>query len=455
MIYSQFKEFNLSDFKLPDIKRQQLDLNLNLDFEQGSQNLHSEGFDAVKSNDLDFSNYNRLGYSLYRNTEKLQTEQAYLIYLSPNWTSDKYGSSKSTIFHFYSGFYGISNYRRYFNNQLFFEPDLIISGSYHNYITKSDPQNTTDKAINYNTSVKIPILFGKGRIERVQDARLAIYILEDLQKNGKLNRVPDNNEILEFASFIAVLKNERYFDYRLKRIEEIEKIDSFMQARNLINKADAVYFTSVLDNWEYAEGPVRESGNRLSGGIVPEISIYRSYNNSESADPDVETDLITTLGGSSVVFQFESDKPLNLYWQRNWSATLAYSYIKDWRNEKIVNIKYNQNFQSLNGTVEYSLGYYPNSRTHINVSPVLDALMKITDYSQLSIIDREKYYIIKPYITLDMLYYFSPQLSLTAHYNIGYAYSNSDDIYDADDSQYLKLNTFNQHLTVSFNYSFF
>ena len=59
----------------------------------------------------------------------------------------------------------------------------------------------------------------------------------------------------------------------LRKMEEIEKVDSFLQAKGIITLADARYFTIVNDNWDYAQGPVRESGKRLSAGLVPAFLI--------------------------------------------------------------------------------------------------------------------------------------------------------------------------------------
>jgi hypothetical protein len=453
MMYSQFKEFNLSDFKLPDIKRQRLDLNLNFTMNNRFDNDHVEGFDPNKYDYWRLYNKDNISYGSYRNTAVLQSEQSYGLNLEPVWYRQKTGSNKNARFDFSSDFSISSINRKYFSGQLFFEPDFNFSASYEN--AKAVSTTRTDKTITDYAYVEIPLLIGKGRIEQVQDARLAIYILDDLQKQGRLSHTPDNAEILEFASFIAILKNERYFDYRLKRIEEIEKIDSFMQAKNWITKPDAAYFTSVYDNWEYAEGPIRESGKRISGGLVPEFSFSQyHYLYDFEVDPDDESDSRSTGGGISAIVKFKSAKPVSLYWQRDWDADLSYSFGKNWNNEKISDSKYNYNQHWINSNIDYSLGYYPNSRTNFNMDLGLEATLMFSKYSDFHI-DKASGYIVSPFLSLNMFYYVSPQLRLSANYNTGYSYSNIDRTYIPNNKVYSKLNSFYQNMSVSFIYSFF
>ncbi|HLO60619.1 MAG TPA: hypothetical protein VK179_17850 [Bacteroidales bacterium] len=453
MMYSQFREFNLSDFKLPDIKRQRLDMNLNLTMNNRFDNNHVESLSHDKFNVWRLANTDNFFYGSYKNTAKLQSEQSYSLNFEPLWSRQKTESYKNTNFQLNTDISISSINRKYFSGKLFFEPDFQFSASYENDKVTSTTQ--TDKTITDYASVEIPLLIGKGRIEQVQDARLAIYILEDLNKQGRLSHTPDNSEILEFASFIAILKNERYFDYRLKRIEEIEKIDSFMQVKNWISKPDAAYFTTVYDNWEYADGPIRNSGKRISGGVIPEFSFSRYYLLHDfELDPDDESDSRTTGGGISAIVKYNSAKPVSLYWQRDWDADLSYSFGRTWDNEKITDSKYNYNQHWINSNIDYSLGYYPNSRTNFNVDLGLEGTLMFSKYSDYHV-EKASGYIISPFLSLRANYYVSPQLRLSAYYNTGYSYSNIDRTFIPYSKLYSKVNSLYQNMNISFTYSFF
>jgi hypothetical protein len=164
-----------------------------------------------------------------------------------------------------------SQNRIYYRNQYFFEPDVSLSEHFFARNLDDDLLYLNQKSHGNNFEIEVPLLIGKGRIEQVQDARLAIYILDELQKKGRIARIPGEKDILAFASLISGIKNERFFDSRICKIAEIEKVDSFLQANALITVSDAAYFTTVNYNWDFSSGPVRKSGKRISAGIVPEF----------------------------------------------------------------------------------------------------------------------------------------------------------------------------------------
>ena len=141
--------------------------------------------------------------------------------------------------------------------------------------------NITGKPIHF--LVQAPVKFGNGRIEQVQDARQAVYIYKELSKADRMSPDKTDEQILEFAKLISQLKNKRFFDSRLRRIAEIESVDSFFTAKNYIKESDATYFTTLNDYWEYGNGPVRSSGTRFSVALLPGYYFY-DYNNNQS-DP--------------------------------------------------------------------------------------------------------------------------------------------------------------------------
>ena len=71
-------------------------------------------------------------------------------------------------------------------------------------LKEKNPNILDDIKINQNrlgTNNQLSLQVGIGRIEDVSDARTAIYILEDLYKQGRLSRILNQEEVFEFANF--------------------------------------------------------------------------------------------------------------------------------------------------------------------------------------------------------------------------------------------------------------
>jgi len=130
---------------------------------------------------------------------------------------------------------------------------------YHNsYTDRYYYENSTAVENNIRESVtrlSAPVSAGYGRIEPVEDLRLALYILEELQKAGKITDVPPEEVIIEMAREISKIKKKRFFDTRIRKIEELHVIDSFLVENNIISSNDINYFAVLNDQWDYAAGP--------------------------------------------------------------------------------------------------------------------------------------------------------------------------------------------------------
>jgi hypothetical protein len=172
----------------------------------------------------------------------------------------------------------------------------------------------------------------------VQDARLAIYILDDLAKSGDLKRTPTADETLAFSQFITQTKNQRFFDSRIRKIAEITAIDSFLTVLDLKAESNASYYTLLNDNWDNANGPVRRTGGRFSVGFMPGIDLYynesRTYLRDSLNNPDViesYTNRSTNQNDSwnmDAIASYAWDKPVNLYWQHTAIPALLIPYIQ-------------------------------------------------------------------------------------------------------------------------------
>jgi hypothetical protein len=436
-----------------------LDFRFNLAGNNSLSRIKSE-LNSSKLSSFTAHNNLDIAYRSYRNSERLQNEQEFSIGFGSefkNYKNDDELTYRYSLVNSLLQF--ISENRLYQHNQFFFETDFHIyaSGSWQK--TDDNVGFTLTKSDNFSAGIEVPLLIGHGRIEQIQDARLAIYILEELQKAGRISKMPGTEEILEFSRLISTLKNKRYFDNRIRKMEEIEKVDSFFQVKGFITSADARYFTIVNDNWDYAQGPVRESGKRLSAGIIPEYSYFYSNLETNYSNPEDTSGQKSKTNTIGIKMQglYKMEKPVNLHWQRSLSVKLSYGYSRDMNSSQYIEEpenKRNLDYLELKTGINYGMGYYPNSRTDITGQVSLDFQHSNRLENDNQPITKSNDNVITPNFLFAMHYYISPQFRLNMNYNINYNYSKNNYRNDQD-YQYFKTNVLNQNFNVGFVYSFF
>ena len=377
-------DYNLNDYQLPDLKRHELEFNLDVSGYLDSRIQKQENDDPIESNRQSiysgFSPY----YSYYLNTKKFQLNH----YISANLPNLQYYSSESntsnyTTFNLNPSLDYSGEFREYLKSKFFLEQNVSLEiGTRNNrnfteYLddTIGVDHDLTEEVVTQNIDISLPVLVGWGRIERVEDARLAVYILDDLNKAGQLAHEVTKDDIEVLAREISKVRNERFFDSRLKKIWELKQIDSLLMVMGLIDTGNITYYTLLNDNWDYSNGPDRQSGFRISAGASPKFnrSNYELSEDYNYYSPDTSTSYQMQQKnrdiGGSLLFRINYEKPLNLYWQlsaRN-EFTASKSFSRDIEN-------YNDNEDTLlsdviglNNRVYASIGYYPNSRTTMNL----------------------------------------------------------------------------------------
>lgn len=379
---AQNTTFKLSDYKNPNYFYQALDLNLGLNSaSSANKNDNSSDFYNLKSYSLgsDAHAY----YSIYQNSPKSQSE--FYTRLSGSFSSGgqlntyelenselkKHSSSNSE-------YLVISGLKRFYNLKLtYFE----VNGSYN--IGNNGSSNNEDRfdADTISNSIKgsskifqtyshLALLIGKGRIEQVQDARMALYLIEDMHQLNRDTRPVSGEEVLELAKLITSLKYKRFFDSRLRKIAEISAIDSFMQQKGFVSSFDATYFTSLNDNWDYANNPERNSGWSIYTGIESDFGYYNTKNHTDYKVPVQDLAEYTynqkTLRGF-IVAGLNYEKPINLKWQKSAYVKARFGSAYQLSSQTNTNQDDINNFQgttpSFDLSASYGYGYYPNSRT--------------------------------------------------------------------------------------------
>ena len=376
---AQESTFKLSDYKNPDYFYQSLDMNFGLNSGFGI----SKGTSTYDASTHDFSLSSGAGavYSLYKNSPKTQSEFQASVNANIGSTSwQRYYSSPeyertTNTFNQAENVY-ISGLKRFYNpKQNYFEINGLTSSNYNG---RNDKQKQKDSGVvslqteneekRFDLKLALALLIGKGRIEQVQDARLAMYILEDLKKLNRENRLASNEDVLAMARLITSLKYKRFFDSRLRNIAEISAIDSFLQKNNISGTADAAYFTSINDNWNYANNPVRNSGKRIFTGLESDYS-FNYYSLLENyivpAAPSSNPEYKRQTLGLFLVAGAAYEKPTSLKWQNSANLKIAAGFRQSW--DKNNPFFYTALLPSLKLTADYGFGYYPNSRTWLTL----------------------------------------------------------------------------------------
>lgn len=385
---AQNTTFKLSDYKNPNYLYQSLDLNfdLNESLNSATNKNPSTNFQSHYSRTLNAG----ARFSSKANSSKSQSE--FLISfdggihsIGDHTTQDIFTlESKSNSFNHNENL-EIAGLKRFYNEkQNYFEFNGSFSTSYDGSSTKDKSfiNNTIYSSTkrNDNTSnnfVSGAFLIGKGRIEQVQDARLAMYLLDDLHRLNRDKRSASDEDVIALAHLITTLHYKRFFDSRFRKIAEITAIDSFMQSNKIAGTPDAAYFTSLTDNWNYSNNPVRNNGHRIFAGIEADFNYYFNKNNLD--DKLANTNIIETTfkqqgGGVFAVVGLNYEKPISLTWQKslNFKARFGSTFDLQPRQRLIyydpTYNSYIQRFPLVNLTADYGYGYYPNSRTWLIAS---------------------------------------------------------------------------------------
>ncbi len=424
-LFSQFTDFKLSDYKLPNMKRKSLDINFNMQGTNSSTSSEEHISNTrEKRNYTDFDSNISALYKSYLNNESLQREIKFgfgFLWNSYKSTANdenrwKYSSINPSL---YIDFIN----RKYYNNQQFIETSIKFNYDYSKYHNGTE---TTFDVYQHSLFAMTPIKIGIGRIEQVQDARQAIYLIEELKKQNRLNEFKSNNEVLELAKIISELKNKRFFDSRIRKIQELKSIDEYLENKGCKTISDATYFTSLMDMWEFGDQQIRKSGTRFSLAFYPGINMH-DYENSGEGNSNITPDytLNTIVINSGLEFNYE--KPINLYWQNSINIFGYYGLNETTQKKKTSSNKTKIRIPNVNFGLTHTLGYYPNSRTKIELFSKAQYI-KIFDKS-----DIEKEIIgtdgngFNTSLSLSANYYFSPKFKINAYVTYNYTWMESDE----------------------------
>lgn len=424
--YAQISKFNLSDYKLPDMKRHFLETNFDLSGNNNyyKQPIYSQNvYDEQNANE--YSGRISINYSSYLNKATVQRQAYGGINLGSYFSNTKLNDTlKNENYNIYPRLnYTIIN-RRYFKNAKFIETDFYGYYSFqksHGYSRNPSIGALYADSKTHEINAYLPIKMGTGRIEEVQDARQAVYLLDELAKQNRVKVNLKNEDVLAFAKLISELKNKRFFDTRIREIYEIEAIDSFLQANNYVLKSDARYFTTLRDFWDYGNTPIRKSGTRVSVGIIPGFYIYDNIR-----EGNIDFYYYQNINAYFVNAGIEviREKPINLYWQNTLGINGFAGTIKG-KFESNSTADYNASIPNIQLGFNHRIGYYPSTRTAMTFSYALNYMQLFGKSDKFNMNLEMEGPQMKASTNLSIYYYISPKLRLSVISSLYYIWSDT------------------------------
>jgi hypothetical protein len=431
IINGQYSQFDLSKYKLPDIKTSRLELNsyLTNNFDKSRYRMSD---DTIENSHNKASGSLDLSYYRFRNSRKYQGDLKIRAFLKPD-LDRLTRQDEVTINNSMTANFTLQSINRvYLKNKLFLEADPYISynSSIYRYQTDDLPNDNRDNISLQSGSLSIPLSIGYGRIEPVEDARLAIYILEELSRAGRISGTPSEEVILEMAGEISKIKRERFFDTRIRKIAELHVIDSFLIANDLVSSDDITYFSILNDNWDYSGGPQRESGFLINTGLSNMISMSSNkrdiyYSSGDSTNINIRNS--DYLIGGFINMRYA--KPLNLYWQTSATFQTSYNLEFDRYPGDSDVIQADSDARVFGAYLSGEIEYLPNSRSsfRLSVSGIYrnansDLSMNIGEFENISVSDNT----LSLSQAFDMYYYISSRLRVEVSSN--FALINQRDI---------------------------
>ena len=430
---AQIDTFDLRLYKKPDLVRHQLDLDFNLS--NGAENEYNHSYSPdhrYREETNNFSLNSGIGgvYKGYFNNRRYQGNHRLGVSTSGTILSrstDRGDEISRDIKSFGMNLSARSVNRLYFNGLLFVETDLQISNTrvdFQKMTTHIDTLDSQGKRVNEDRNFEgsLPILVGKGRIEPIQDARMAVYILDQLSRKGKLKRQPDQQEILAFAEEIAAIKNERFFDARNRRIAEMTRLDSFLQNRNLIREEDIEYYTTMNDFWRYANNPSRGSGSRFSLGVEPGYDYAYRYDDLDEPDRNVKTIEKNYFFELFGLIRYDYEKPINLYWQSSFHGNVRFGSQQFQDRTVTQDHQTNDDRLLLDASAEYRLSWYPDSRSRYSfrIFTAFDQVFSKQKSSDRYTPFSDEQYHLYSGLSLAGYYYISPRVRLSGAITLQY-----------------------------------
>lgn len=377
-VAQEYKQYDLNSYYTPDIKRNSLDFDVSLSGYSNSAKYFYDpidifyGLQNLNTQNKTLSGNYSINYLGYKNTRSLIKT----VYLSNSFDGNTSKSNREIPNSYQQtqkennlGVSASTNYKFYNPNRQYL--NLAFDGSFTNYNNKNlilvqEDTSSFRKDFKQTAMLHVALGIGTGRIENVTDARHAIYMLDALSKNNVLSKKLSDAEIFKLAQLISTVKNKRFFDSRLRLINEISQVDSFFTSNQLLNVTDARYFSNLYDMWLYGDVFQRQAGRTLDFNLE---SIFDRENTKFAQFKSVDTKQNINGMKYALSANYRYEKPLSQQWQLSAGSKLTALYYKQFYTDTYTETVHS-NRANTYATYDFNctLGYYPNTRTNFFVS---------------------------------------------------------------------------------------
>lgn len=402
--------YDFSKFRFPDINRRALDLGGSLNGAYFDDSNRPDRTSAERnSGRQDFSAI----YSHFINRDKLQALRS--MSLNQGFTVDKEQLIRpaSTVFSrntsLKTEFSASAQNRYYYRPDRYYGADWLLNASY-NYFEQKATNILTSGIAAYGYALSIPLRIGKGRIEPIDDVFLAKFMTDDMRANGVLQAPISQEDLFALGRVMAHARNQRIFDFRRQRLYELERLHEWFGAAGLTDTDNFLYFSTLTDNWIYGFNNVRFAGKRLSVGLEP---VY-NYSASSRNTPFIRYSLGLIAG-------YEYEKPLNQYWQLGYAAFMRLGYQGSNVEFPIVLL---ENYFA-RGSGQLSLGYYPNSRTRLNLTAGIEPTYRVNAQPILPVEASHTLFLVFSNIQLRADYFLNFRTRLLFDFNLRHSWSDA------------------------------
>ena len=318
----------------------------------------------------------KINYYNYRNTVKTQGYNGFSI-------GSSYKNSKNEFFNSSDlNFVSTHNMKMlmFFGDRNWFGgvSNFASVGQYNTFIKDST------KSDGLNLRVNPTLSFGIGRLEPIYYARKSKDIEKALLKSNTISSELSLEQKTILADHIAKLQNRRFFDTRLNRIYQLESLDSILQDMGVVDETSMTYFSHLTDAFSFSHNANRYSGKQF------EIGVSQSFLAIERSNYPESNQQVYGLNG---FVSYAYHLPASYSIQHNFKTSLIIGKQRTFWNDYLIDDDVASLF------FEYNFGYYPTTRTYLDVKAYVGAVWDNTTAG----VRGQLYYYLSPKVRVNAL----------------------------------------------------
>ncbi len=196
---------------------------------------------------------------------------------------------------------------------------------------------------------------GRGRLEYVDDAVAAIFLLEDLQKTGMIDTYTDE-QVENIAKGIVKARNTRFIgDSRFQVMDQIAIIDSVCKENQITAKDPLKFYSILYDNYYFNNSFFSRKTGRVIENYVSLDGDYQLLKTITTPDYEYKYKGVNT--NLSYRFTYSNYKQKSQKTERGYSFGISASLRLD-----------STRYSTIQASGTYNYLIQPNSRTYLRLA---------------------------------------------------------------------------------------